>query len=57
MTIQLTWLNLPFSLKCFVSENILNQEEISDPDKFLTGWLIVILVFTCNFGETNHNFL
>lgn len=51
MTIQPTWLNSPFSLKFFVSENILNQEEISDPDRFLTGWLIVILVFISNFGE------
>ena len=26
------------------------QEEISDPDKCLTGWLIVILVLIPNFG-------
>lgn len=40
----------------YVSENILSQEEISDPDKFLTGWLIVIPVFICNFRETDNNF-
>lgn len=50
MIIQFMWLNLP---KIFVSENILSHEQIFDPDKFLTGWLILILVFICNFG---HNF-
>lgn len=47
-----TWLNLPFSL---VSQNILNQEEVCDPDKLLSGWLVGILAFLCDFGDPDGN--